>query len=446
VMGILSRLFGQAPTVHQAPLAVAGAVGIEHGGGQITEEWESRLRGTKGAKEFREMTDTDAVIGGVQSVIEGMMGAATPKFSPPPGKEQDAKALWIAERLEEMRGDMESTWHTIFSEMMQAHIYGSEVLEVTFKIRRGASPVPWLKSQYHDGIWAWRDWSPRPRLTIDRWDIDDDGVTHGFWQRPPPSYLERYVPMSRCMLIKFRGAANNPEGRSTYRNCWRAWRRIKRQEDYEIIGNERHVSGMPHMQVPPHMLSSGASAAEVTALNDFKNLVAKIRQDRYLGLVSPAEYDAAGNRSGYAFRFENSGSSNTSSTDISIKRDQSRLLIAVLCELLILGQDKVGSHALADNHTSMLALQLERWLCAIDDEINRVAVPVVMELNGWDSTLTPVHGHGQIEDLDLGAWAQALNQLVQAGAVVVDNSVQEEARRRMSLPARDLTPADGGGL
>ena len=432
-------------------LAVPGGKSLRQFSGYIDEEFHKSLRGTKACDVYREMADNDAVLGGFLQALEALVGSTEQSFEP---AEDTDEAKAIAERFEKMRGDMVTPWPAVVNEILQAAIYGRSMLVPLFKVCRGNNPSKKLHSRYNDGVWAWRDWSPRPPESIERFEFsaldDDDGELLGFGQRTEPDYNLRYIPRARVLLFRFMARKDNPEGRSLLRNAYPSYYRATMLEAIEAIGIERNLAGLPVMEVPPEVMDPNAPAAKKAVRAAYEKFVKHLRQDTLAGCVIPSEViPGTGNASGYKLKLLASAGRQVADTDAIIKRYQSRMLMSVLDQLSSLGQDKVGSFALAGKHMSMLAMSIDRIMCIIDEVINREALPVVMQLNGWDERLTPRHTHGPVDEKSLAEIAAYYQQLTAAGGIVPTAEDDQWLRAQGGLPVAEIVgettvaPVDG---
>ena len=60
-------------------------------------------------------------------------------------------------------------------------------------------------------------------------------------------------------------------------------------------------------QLPIEMLSPDATAQQKQVVNDFRDMVQRVRRDEYEGLIVPSETDMDGNPSGYKLSLLTSG-------------------------------------------------------------------------------------------------------------------------------------------
>ena len=83
-----------------------------------------------------------------------------------------------------------------------------------------------------------------------RWIFDTSGGVQGIVQLAPPYYQNVTLPIEKCLLFRTTTVKGNPEGRSMLRNAYRPWYMKKRIEEFEAIGVERDLAGLPVGKVP----------------------------------------------------------------------------------------------------------------------------------------------------------------------------------------------------
>ena len=421
-------------------LAEAGVSGLKHSGGYIREEWHKHLQGTNAVRIYREMSDNDPVIGGFLYAIEMLVRQVDWQVQPNPELE-DAEAEAAAEiaiKVDEARHDMEQTWAETVSEIMSMAIYGWSLLETVYKIRRGPSEFGFMDSKHDDGWIGWRALPLRSQDSLDVWDINPaTGHVGGMFQRAAPNYRRVEIPFERALLFRTRVSKNNPEGRSLLRNSYRPWFFLKRIQEIEAIGIERDLAGLPVMEVPPEIMHPKASADQKAIRTSMQDFVQRVKRDAYEGVVIPSEMKPDGQPTGYKFKLLASGGRRPVDVDAIVKRYESRILISVLAELLLLGQDKVGSFALADAKTNMLAMSLKALLDGIIDVFNRVAIPRLCAMNGVPMRLCPLLTFGDVETPNLTELGTFISSVAASGALVPDDGLEQHLRQIASLPVKD---------
>jgi len=416
-------------------LAEIGDSGLKRFGGLIDEEWHPDLRGTRAVKVFREMADNDPIIGGTLYIIE-MLLRQTPWRVEPADDSPQAKEVadFIAEAIE----DIEGGFGGFMTEMLTSLTFGWSYHEKLFKRRLGPdSPVPQLRSRYNDGRIGWRKWPLRGQDSLERWHLDDHGEVLGMVQTAPPKYESKEIPRSKALHFRLRKFKNNPEGYSLLRPIYTTYYLKKNVQIFEAIGIERNLAGMPVMQLPPEVMHPNADPAQRAIRSQYETMIRRIKMDENYGIVIPAEVGRDNNPTGYKFDLASSGGDKPADANPVVQRYDSRIAMAMLTQWLLLGQDKVGSFALASNNTDMMAIGLGTVLDMRDEEINEHAIPELVSLNGWPAELAPMLVHGDIETPDLQQLAQYVTALAGSGALVVDDKLEEHLRDLGSLPQRE---------
>jgi hypothetical protein len=119
--------------------------------------------------------------------------------------------------------------------------------------------------------------------------------------------------------------------------------------------------------------------------------------------------------------------------------------MTLLAQFLLLGMDKVGSFALADNATNLFGLACGSTLDNIEDAFHQQATVPLMELAGIAAADMPRWVHGDIEKPDLGKLATALKDLVGVGIITPDAVLEAAVREVADLPPHDPETAVGAG-
>lgn len=413
-------------------LDVLGATGLKRSDGLINEEWLPQLKGTTAVNIFRQMRDNDPIIGAFMLSVESLIRQVR-FYAQPANKSLEAHKE--AEFLESCMGDMNHTFSDFLSEVMSMLIYGWSYFEIVYKIRKGPDQKDSkYRSMYSDGRIGFRKIATRSQDTLQRWEIDKTGGIQGMWQVSPPTYSLTLIPIEKAILFRTQTNKNNPEGRSILRNAFRPWYFKKKLEEIEAIGIERDLSGLPILEVPPEIMSSGASAADKALRTNLENMVQQIKRDEREGMVIPSELDPDGKPTGYRFRLLSSGGRRAVDVDGAIKRYESRMAMSVMAEFLMLGMDKVGSFALASTKTHMFSVALGSIVDQVCQTFNRFAVNRLMTLNGVPVENWPKLAHGDIESPELKEISNYVVGLTDSGIIVPDEKLELRMRELAGLP------------
>ena len=227
-----------------------GRTGLRHWGGFIFEEWLRELQsGRRAAEVYREMGDSDPVIGGMLYAIEMLCRRVDWWFEPGGSTQADRLyAEWSNSNLH----DMNHSWTDVVAEILSFLQYGWSYFEMVFKQRLGPNQDDGaLRSQFDDGTIGLRKLSIRSQDSLWKWAFDDNDGIAGLIQNPPPDYQMRFIPIEKALLFRTRVSKNNPEGRALAADTPvptpDGWKRISDlaagDKVYDELGRIRYVTG-----------------------------------------------------------------------------------------------------------------------------------------------------------------------------------------------------------
>jgi len=407
-----------------------GRTGLEMNSGYIQEEFLSDLQGTNAIKMYKEMRDNDPIIGAVLMALQNLVRQARWAVEP---FDDSAEAKADAEFLEECMHDMDRPWREFIADAMSMVVFGWSFFEVVYKVREGEAKYSKF-SRYGDGKIGWRKFGIRSQDSLDKWEFSDNGEIIGMYQRAAPDYRERYIPRSKGVLFRTSVWKDNPEGRSILRNAYRAWYFKKRMEEVEGIGVERDLNGIPVIYVPPSILRSDATDEEVATRQACEQMAKNLRNDSQAGLVIPALYDDNSNQLFKVELMTTLGRRNFD-TNAIINRMNKTVATSMLADFVLIGQESVGSFAMASSKTKMFSTAIGSYMDTITDEINANVIPRLFKLNGKsDSSKLPLLTHGDIETVELSELAQYVNALSSAGLDLTNEDVREHLALQAGIP------------
>lgn len=219
-----------------------------------------------------------------------------------------------------------------------------------------------------------------------------------------------------------------PTHNSVLRSCYRDWFFKKRMQEFEGIGVERGLAGLP-MLTPPEGVdiwdTSDPNMVQVRMYAD--NLVKNARLDALMGIVKPF---------GWTFELLSGSSRNLNISPI-IERYDSRIAMTVLADFVLLGHQQVGSFALSSDKTRLFAVALGAFMDIICEAFNTQAIPQLIELNkehfkGLEHI--PKMIHGDVETPNLGQISAFLKDMVGASILTPDENMESYVRRVANLP------------
>lgn len=410
-----------------------GDSGLARFSGYVDDEWNARLRGTAANRTFREMRDSEAVIGGFLYAIEFLLRRV--KWTVEPADEtpeEIAKADFVKSCMD----DMDMSWQDVISEALSMLTFGWAYLEVVYKRRDE-------KSKFPDGRIGWSKWALRAQDSLLRWEMDEKGDVIAMIQMPPQGG-ELRIPLTKALHFRTTSSKNNPQGRSILRNAYRAFYYKQKIEIIEAIGVERDLAGLPVALVPPRILSSSASDDEKQLLNTIRNILKNVRRNEQEGIIFPLAYNADKTSKTYELSLLTTGGSRQFDTTKIIDRYRQEQAMTVLADFLLLGSTGTGSYALSSDKTELFTVALSAYLDMIAEPINRFEVPRLLAYNGFDVRKQPVFKHGDVEAPDLDKLGRYIATLSGAGMPMFpDPKLEAHLRRVADLPGDSLEVGAG---
>lgn len=403
-----------APSKTASPAFIEiGRTGLSQSSGYITEEFLRELSGPRWRKVIREMLANDPVINAMLFAVEMLVRQV--KWEVAPAAEDNT----AQESAEFFRGalfdDMSSSWEETLSEILSFLPWGWSYHEIVYKKRSGESRDPGEKSKFNDGRIGWRKWPIRAQESLAKWDFDPSGGVQGMIQQAPPTFSTVTIPIEKSLLFRTTSHKNNPEGKSLLRACYRPWYFKQLIENYEGIGIERDLAGVPLMTAPARIMDESAGAEEKAIYEECKRIVTALKANEHGSAVIPSDVYEGTSVPEYSLTLMGTGSRRLFDTDKVIGRKNQEILMRLLADFIILGHEQVGSFALSGDKTNLFGVALGAWLDAKADVINRHAFPRLARLNGMPLAALPKLKHKDIERVDLDALGQYIERITNGG-------------------------------
>jgi phage gp29-like protein len=392
-----------------------GVTGLNRYSGIVDEEFLNDLKGTRGIKMYKEMSNNDPTIGAFLRAIKSLVDQVEWRVESEGSTKADLKAkAFIKESFERIKFD------SLISEILSVIVYG----------------WAWFEKVYtkEDGMICWKKWSLRSQDSLVDWEFTDRGDVIGLNQQAPPTYELVYIPKSKSIHFVVDIYKSNPEGKSLLRNAYEPYFYKKNLSKIEAIGIERDMVGMPVIWVPANIIN-GVTSDDITAREAYKKLITSIRVDDQMGVMMPLEYDENGNKV-YDLSLLQSGGKKAIDTTPIINRFKADILMSVLADFLQLGHDKVGSFALGSSKTDMFVLSLNSLLKNISCTIEDQAIKELLELNAMEVTYPIKFNYSDIESADLGILGDFVNKVSSAGFLTPDFVTENALREAADLPLK----------
>lgn len=421
-----------------AEMSVSGVSVI--GGVPYEEEYDKDLQGDKAMRVYKEMGLNDSTVAALLITIEMLFRRIKWMIDLPTElrgvEEAEKQRDFIQQCLFE---DMSNSFDDVISNIMTMLQYGYSIFETVYKVRDGK------ESLFNDGKIGIKKISFIPQDTRYRWDIKNNGEILAFEQQAPQSGEIHVIPYSKCLHFKCKSANENPEGKSILRGAYRPWYFLKRTQDYESIGVERELNGVPVVRVPNSLLKQAQSQdpTALQALEAYKKIARDLKANSQSGVVIPSDpfSDSEGKHS--SFRqvdidlLSNRGT-RAMDTDKIIQRYQQDIARSVIASFIMLGSNERGSFALAESQTSLFLAAIEAWTEVIASEFNKKQIPFLININGMNPDYMPYIRPGELQPQTFDNLASSIMKLAQAGMPLFPDAVLENyIREKGGLPMLD---------
>lgn len=405
---------------------ILGVAGTSTRNGTLkADDLQPELRGKRAIRKYREMRDNDATIGAALYAVEQMLRDVPIKIVPSDDSEQ-AKAE--AEFVESVLEDMDHSLDDHISEALSFLTFGFSAFEVVYKRRIGPyERSPKKRSKFNDGRIGIRKIAPRAQWTINRFDVDQQsGDLYGFHQDVSSGFGTNYIPMRKAILYRTTTINGDPSGRSILRNAYAAYERLNAIQQYEAIGIERELAGIPHAEVPAEYLSADATEAQQAVLNQMKEILRDLKFNEQGFLITPSDtYPGKDgeptNQKLVSVKLISSEGTRNIDIDPVVKRYQHDIARSVLAEFIMLGGGSNGSYALSKSKSDIFLRALESYIHTIIDVLNKQLIEPLWRINGLDFKLMPKITAGDVAKHDLKEMGAYLRNLNGANVTIADD-------------------------
>lgn len=420
-----------------------GHIGLKQINGRILEESRKELRFPQSLKTFRLMSN-DATIASALSLFEMMIERVQwdVYVGPNPSPEMEAKAKFLKEVMQ----DMEHTWSDFIREVTSVFTYGFSVHEKVFRKRTYASG-----SKYNDNKIGLRKLPVRAQDTLSKWIFSDDG-RELLGVEQDLSLVEnglRYanlgktavvIPRNKFLLFRTNTKRDNPEGKSPLVATYFSWKFRTLLEEQEANGISRELNGVPLLKIPPRYMSEDASDSEKAVYQYYQQVIRNIQNNEQAGLIIPQAYDPDSRQPLFDFSLMSVQGTKMYDIDEVIRRYDNKILTALLADILRMGQDSVGSYALASEKSSIMYLAIESRLREIADVINNDLVKQLFQLNGYapDEEL-PKLIHSDVDNISLDEFSKAVQRIFSVSAIEFDRPVANKIRKVFGVDPKPET-------
>lgn len=408
-----------------------GVTGLVQYSGYVQEEFLTELQGIRWRRVVREMVNNDPIVAAMLFAIEYLCRQVTWEWKPA-GEGKDAQDKASLEFAQQCWQDMSQATSDLVAEMLSFVPWGWSYFEIVYKQRQGEQREPGKASKFDDNKIGWRKWAIRAQESLTRWEFDDEGGTQAMVQMAAPSYETRVINIEKSLLFRTSTHKNNPEGRSLLRSAYRPWYFKKNIENFEAIGIERYLAGLPVITAPARILSENASPEDKALAEYLRKMATTIRMNEMAGVVMPSDPHKDTTIPAFSLSLLNGGARNDAKTRETIEGKNQEILMSTMADLLMIGHQKTGSFALVDKKADLFTEGLGSFLDTIAEVINRHAAPRLARLNGIPAVSMPRLEHGSVQKLSL----KELSEILASGQSVFTPREVAHLIERAGLPKR----------
>lgn len=418
-----------------AVLSELGGTGLRNQSGYIDEEITRDLQWPRCIDVYKRM-ETDSLIAGALFAIRQFMRRSDWHVEEYSGEDAPADKSQQAMFLEQCLDDLDRPWADFITDALSFLTYGFSVHEIVYKVRMGPKQKnPRLKSKYSDGKYGWRKFPIRSQDTIDKWDIDRHGELEGVHQKDYMNGFDAYIPFSKMLLFRTTTYKDNPMGKSILRDAYYAYYFKRNIEAYEAIGIERDLAGIPVISIPLEYMTPDATKEQKATLAQFQRMGANIKRNEQAYIMMPSDVDESGNKLFDIKPFSSTGQSRVDANTV-INRHAHHMMHSMLTDFILMGSQSVGSYALSSSKVMAFVTAIESYLDTIAYQFNHKAIPMLWEMNGWDSAKCPTIAHNGVESVDLEALGTFLKNAGGSGFLTPDDDTEDAVRDIANLPKR----------
>lgn len=416
--------------------------------GEIYEEARKELRYPYCIPIYKEMV-LEPTIASALSLMEILISRAEWKAVVP--KKAPKEEFERAEYINWMLCNMERGWQEYIIEILSYLQWGFQPMEKIFrKVEKGK----------HKGRMALKDLRPISPDTISKWiynleteelaglrqdlsRITSDFKRVALQKKNKSLYID--IPRKKFLLFRYNAKLDNPQGTSPLRSCYIPWKQKITVEDYELIAISKTFGGVPLMGVDVDFLAKASEdgSNEQQVLQEMDRQAASFTAGEQAFVRMPIAYNESGKEL-FTFKLLESTGSNTTASDAIISRNENKMLMCFLADVLKLGTESHGSYALADSKSSLLSMGVEHHLKLIKNVLNHDMIKQLYALNGWeyDDENSVKLAYGDIEKQDLEVVSKFVQRVKSVGAIRATKDLEDRLFTLLDIDPSDEADMD----
>jgi len=409
-----------------------GAPGVPLYGGYVLEnESSAALTGANKYRTYSDLLANVSIVAAGVRYFQNLVSAPTWKAEP---ADDSAEAQEYADKVMDILDEMDTPMHRVIRRAAMFRFYGFSVQEIT------AKKLP-------DGVMGIADIAPRSQRTIERWKRDEKhGRVTGCFQRIPQTGNEVFIPRDKMMYVVDDSLNDSPEGLGLFRHIAESAKRLRRYEQLEGWGYEGDLRGIPIGRAPLEELSQMSRAEQTAATAPLRAFMKNHMRTENLGLMLDSktyetqdEAARASNVKKWDVELLKASANSQSEVLRSIDRINREIARVLGVEQLLLGDNGVGSFAMASEKGHNFALIVDGTLKELRTTFFKDVITFIFRLNGWPMEMRPKMQADRLQTRKVEEITSSLRDMAQAGAVMPpDDPAINAVRDLLGLPDLDL--------
>lgn len=406
-MSLISRVKAFMATDKPATNAEIGATGTSVFAGLLYEEdYNSDLQGEKALTVYDKMRRSDG------QVKAGLLACKLPlmvaRWDVVPAS-QEALDVEIASTVkDDLFENMTITWDDFLRQALIMLDFGHMPFEKVWELR--------------DGRYTWRKLSPRLPKSIAEWHVTREGELDFIIQQANigNEFKRVTIPGDKLLVFSHEKEGSNFKGISLLRAAYKHWWYKNNLYAIDGIAAERHGVGLADFTYPDN-----ATDAQKNAVKEVGERL-HAHERAYTAHPESVKFDLKGVQ-GQLHDIKG-----------SIDHHDLQIVRSILAQFMNLGAKSTGSYALSQDQSQFFLMALQAVGKNVCNTMNRNCIREMVDYN-WDVKKYPKLTVSGLDSPDILAFAGAIAQLMTAGAITSDIPTENELRRMVKLPQKQVT-------
>lgn len=379
-------------------------------------------------KTYRDMK-LDPVIGGGLSFIKALISKTPYKLKAAKGS--TAKQKQIVEAMNASLGRTTYGRKRLLDNFLTCLDYGAALAEVVLE-------------QNAQGNWVYSNISPIHLSTVNRFTFNK-GKLDSIQVNPAENdgliqqkdYSPQDITGDKLILVRLESDSDFPMGKSLLYGCYTAWKTKSILQEYTTIGAAKNLSTVVKVKIPMEYINSymeDPTSPEAQYTEELLNSIENLHAGKSCYAVIPSDLSLGGQS---LFDIQPLVNESTSSfnAETTIERYNREIMFNMQTSVLALGSNSQGSFSLAENSTNLLGLFIENIFCTIADGFQS-SIRLAWLANAQDESKMPTLEFEDIDQRNLGSFAEAYSKLLTSGAITADDESEAKIRNDMGLPEK----------